>query len=183
LGLRETDGEGGEQRVDVTVTAETRTDMGIEARVVHDVVTEDGQLVEDTYDWYAQDGGGNVWYLGEETKEYENGKVKTTAGSWEAGVDGAQPGIAVPATPEVGMSYRQEHYAGEAEDAAEVISVDEWVDVPFGDFRDVLMTRDFTPLHPEILEHKFYAPGIGPVLVLGISGGAAREELVELSRG
>ena len=81
------------------------------------------------------------------------------------------------------MSYRQEHYAGEAEDAAEVISVDEWVDVPFGGFRDVLMTKDFTPLQPEILEHKFYAPGIGPVLVLGISGGAAREELVEFSRG
>ncbi len=94
---RETDGEGGEQRVVVTVTDQTRTVAGIEARVVHDVVTEDGELVEDTYDWYAQDDQGNVWYLGEDTKEYENGEVTTTAGSWEAGVDGAQAGILLPA--------------------------------------------------------------------------------------
>lgn len=181
--FRETDGEGGEQRVEVAVTDDVRTVMGIEARVVHDVVTEDGQLVEDTYDWYAQDTDGNIWYLGEETKEYENGEVKTTGGSWEAGVDGAQPGIAVPADPESGLAYRQEHYPGEAEDEAEVLSVDEWVAVPAGSYRDVLLTKDFTPLQPEILEHKFYAPGVGPVLALGISGGAGREELIEVRRG
>ena len=114
---------------------ETREVMGIEVRVVHDVVTEDGEVIEDTFDWYAQDADGNVWYFGEETKEFEDGKVSTTAGSWEAGVDGAQPGILVPAEPEVGMTYRQEYYAGEAEDAAAVLSLDEKVEVPFGQVR------------------------------------------------
>jgi hypothetical protein len=178
---RETDG-GDEQRVEVTVTDETKTVMGIEARVVHDIVKANGEVVEDTYDWYAQDADGNIWYLGEDTKEYEDGRVKTTAGSWEAGVDGAQPGIAVPADPVPGLTYRQEYYAGEAEDAAAVLSVDEWVEVPAGSYSDVLMTKDFTPLHPEILEHKLYAREVGPVLALGISGGAGREELVTLSR-
>ena len=175
---RETDGEGGEQKVEVTVLDETREVMGIEVRVVHDLVTEDGEPVEDTFDWYAQDADGNVWYFGEDTEEFENGKVATTAGSWEAGVDGAQPGILVPAEPEDGMTYRQEHYAGEAEDAAEVLSLDERVDVPFGRFDGVLMTKDYTPLQPEILEHKFYARGVGMVLALAISGGSDREELL-----
>jgi hypothetical protein len=175
---RETDGEGGEQTVEVTVLDETREVMGIEVRVVHDLVTEDGEPVEDTRDWYAQDADGNVWYFGEDTKELENGKVATTAGSWEAGVDGAQPGILVPAEPEDGMTYRQEHYEGEAEDAAEVLSLDEKVEVPFGSYDGVLMTKDYTPLEPEILEHKFYARGVGMVLALAISGGSDREELV-----
>ena len=126
---RETDGKGGVQRVEVTVTEDTRTINGIEARVVHDVVTEDGQLVEDTLDWYAQDAEGNIWYLGEDTKEYENGKVATTEGSWEAGVDGAQAGVIVPADPQPGLTYRQEYLAGEAEDAATVLSLDEKVTV------------------------------------------------------
>jgi hypothetical protein len=178
---RETDADGTEQQVVVTVTDDTRTVMGIEARVVRDVVTEDGELVEDTFDWYAQDDDGNVWYLGEETKEYEDGEVTTTAGSWEAGADGALPGIIVPADPEVGMRYRQEYYAGEAEDSAEVLSISELAEVPYGTFDDVLLTKDFTPLDPEILEYKLYARGVGPVLVLGISGGSGREELVELS--
>jgi hypothetical protein len=178
---READGQGGEQKVVVTVTDMAKTVMGIDALVVHDVVSEDGQLVEDTFDWYAQDADGNIWYLGEDTKELENGKVTTTAGSWEHGVDGAQAGIAVPANPEPGLEYRQEYYAGEAEDSATVLSVDEWVEVPAGSYREVLMTKDYTSLQPEILEHKLYAKGVGPVLVLGISGGSDREEL--LSRG
>jgi hypothetical protein len=180
---RETDAEGSVLRVDVTVTGDTRTILGIEARVVHDVVTEDGELVEDTYDWYAQDAEGNVWYLGEDTKEYENGKVKTTEGSWEAGVDGAQPGILVPARPEPGMTYRQEYLEGEAEDAGEVLSVDEKATVPYGSFDQVLMTKDYTPLEPDLLEHKFYARGVGPVLALTIAGGADREELLRFDRG
>jgi hypothetical protein len=178
---RETDQEGAEQRVEVTVLDETREVMGIETRVVHDVVTEDGELVEDTFDWYAQDAEGNVWYFGEDTKEFENGKVATTAGSWEAGVDGAQPGVLVPAEPEVGQTYRQEYYEGEAEDAAAVLSLDEKAEVPFGSFEDVLMTKEFTPLQPDILEHKFYASGVGLVLALAISGGSDREELLEFT--
>jgi hypothetical protein len=170
-------------RVEVTVTGEKKEILGIHATVVHDVVSEDGELVEDTYDWYAQDKDGNVWYLGEATEEYENGKVKTTAGSWEAGVDGAEAGVIVPAKPEVGFTYRQEYYKGEAEDAGEILSLDEWVEVPFGSFEDVLMTKDFTPLDPDVLEHKFYAKGVGPVLVVGISGGSDREELISFTRG
>jgi hypothetical protein len=179
---RETDGQASTQRVEVTVTNQTKTIIGIQARVVHDVVTEEGQLVEDTYDWYAQDDKGNIWYLGEDTKEYENGKVSTTEGSWEAGVDGAQPGILLPAAPEPGLSYRQEYYQGEAEDAAQVLSVDQRAKVPFGAFNDVLQTKDYTPLQPEILEHKYYAQGVGPVLVIGVKGGAAREELLRFDR-
>jgi hypothetical protein len=175
---RETDGEGGEQNVEVTVLDETREIMGIEARVVHDVVTEDGELVEDTFDWYAQDSDGNVWYLGEDTTEFEDGKVATTAGSWEAGVDGAQPGILVPTEPEDGMTYRQEYYAGEAEDMAGVLSTDEKVEVPLGSYDGVLLTKEWTALEPDILEHKFYANGVGVVLALTISGGSDREELV-----
>jgi hypothetical protein len=180
--FRETDVEGNEQRVVVEVTRRTRAVMGIEARVVHDRVTEHGRIVEDTYDWYAQDSDGNVWYLGEDTKEFEEGKVVSTAGSWEAGVDGAHPGIAMPAEPEVGMSYRQELYAGKAEDAASVLSVEERAETPAGSFDDVLMTKDFTPLEPDVLEYKFYARGVGPIAALGVSGGIGREELVALRR-
>ncbi len=175
---READTHGNVQKVVVEVKARTRDILGIKATVVRDTVTEDGELVEDTRDWYAQDVCGNVWYLGERTKEFEEGEIVTTAGSWEAGVDGAMAGVIVPADPQVGMGYRQEHYAGEAEDAAEVLSLREQAKVPFGHFRDVLLTKDFTPLHPRVLEYKLYANGVGPVLVLGVSGGADREELI-----
>jgi hypothetical protein len=180
---RETDAEGAVQRVEVTVTDGTKTILGIEATVVHDVVTEEGELIEDTFDWYAQDTVGNVWYLGEATKEFENGNVSTTKGSWEAGVDGAQAGIIVPADPEVGMTYRQEYYAGEAEDEGEVLSLDERVEVLYGSFDNLLMTKDTTPLEPDILEHKFYAEGVGPILALGLSGGVSREELLRYESG
>ena len=183
---RETDPEGTKQRVVVTVTNKTKTIAnGITARVVHDVVTEGGEPVEVTDDWYAQDRCGSVWYLGEATKDYENGKVVSTEGSFEAGVDGAQPGIAMPANPKVGLRYRQEHYVGHAEDRAEIVSRTDQVEVPFGYFKPgtVLMTRELNPLHPKVLEFKFYARGIGPVLAVGISGGSDREELVSYSPG
>jgi hypothetical protein len=180
---RETDAEGAVQRVEVTVTDRRKTILGIEATVVHDVVTEDGELIEDTYDWYAQDTSGNLWYLGEDTKEFENGKVSTTKGSWEAGLDGAQAGILVPGDPHVGMTYRQEYYAGEAEDVGEILSLDERAEVPFGSFENLLMTKDTTPLEPDVLEHKFYAEGVGPILALGISGGGGREELLRFEPG
>jgi hypothetical protein len=172
----------GEQRVVGTVTSRTKRILGIDARVVHDVVTENGELVEDTYDWYAQDEDGNVWYLGEDTKEYENGEVASTEGSWEAGVDGAQPGILLPGDPKVGMKYRQEYLEGEAEDAAEVLALDARVRVPFGAFEDALQTKDWTPLDPKLVEHKFYAKGVGPVLAKTVSGGSGREELIRFTR-
>jgi hypothetical protein len=179
---RETDEAGNRQRVEITVTDKKKEVAGVEARVIHDRVTEDGRLVEDTYDWYAQDRAGNIWYLGEDTKAYKNGRVTTTAGSWEAGVDGAQAGIAMPADPRVGMSYRQEYYAGEAEDAAKVLSLEEQVEVPFGHFTGALMTKDYTPLEPKILEHKLYAKRVGLVLGLDVSGGSSREELVRFDK-
>ena len=180
---RETDGQGGEQKVVVTVTDRTKTIVGIEALVVHDVVTEDGELVEDTFDWYAQDADGNIWYLGEahegvrERRGEDDGRLVGARCRRSAGRR-RRP----RRTPSPVSSYRQEYYAGEAEDAATVLSLDEWVEVPAGSYRDVLMTKDYTPLHPEILEHKLYAKGVGPVLVLGISGGADREELLSSSR-
>jgi hypothetical protein len=176
---RETDGEGNVQRVVVMVTDRTkRIANGIEARVVRDVVSEDGEPVEITDDWYAQDADGNVWYLGERTAEYEHGEVVTRAGSFEAGVDGAQAGVIMPADPKVGMSYRQEYYAGEAEDEGSVLSLDEQVQVAGGRYEQALMTRDTNPLEPKVSEHKFYAEGVGPVLTLDISGGTGREELL-----
>ena len=180
---RETDEQGNRQRVEVTVTRRTKVIAGVRARVVHDLVTEDGRRVEDTFDWYAQDTAGNVWYLGEDTKEYEHGKVVSTRGSWEAGVDGAQAGVIMPARPRVGMRYRQEYAAGEAQDAARVLSVDEQAEVPFGHFTGVLMTKDFTPLEPKVLEYKLYARNVGPVLVLAVSGGGGTEELVRYKAG
>jgi hypothetical protein len=180
---RETNLDGGTQRVVVTVTHRTRRIAGIRARVVRDTVTEKGRRVEDTFDWYAQDRKGNVWYLGEATTEYENGEPVSTAGSWEAGVDGARAGIAMPARPRPGMQYRQEHAPGIAEDAARVLSRDEQAQVPLGHFTHALLTKDYSALEPDVLEYKLYAKGVGPVLVLGVSGGGGREELVRHDRG
>ena len=180
---RETDAEGTEQQVEVTVTGDTKEIIGIPATVVHDLVTANGQTVEDTLDWYAQDALGNLWYLGEDTKEYENGEVVSTEGSWEAGVDSAQPGIILPADPQVGQAYRQEYYAGQAEDAAEILALDKHVEVPFGTFDNVLETRDFTPLDPDVEEHKFYARGVGPVEVRQTSGGSSHEVLLTFEPG
>jgi hypothetical protein len=150
---------------------------------VHDVATEHGELVEVTDDWYAQDSKGNVWYMGEHTTEYENGKPKTTEGSFEAGVDGAQPGVVVPAAPKPGMTYRQEYYAGHAEDRAQVLGVDEQVQAPAGLFKGALMTKDLNPLEPKLVELKFYARGVGPVLEIAVSGGTDRAELIRHTVG
>jgi len=182
---RETDTTGARQKVVVTVTHRTRRIAnGIMARVVRDVATERGRRVEVTDDWYAQDAAGNVWYLGEDTAEYERGKPVNRAGSFEAGVDGAQGGIAMPADPVAGLSYRQEYYAGHAEDRAAVISVrEEQVEVPFGFLRrDVLMTRDLVPTEPHVQELKFYARGVGPVLAVHTDGTGGRAELLSFRR-
>jgi hypothetical protein len=181
---RESDGEGGVQRVVVTVTGKTkRIANGIEARVVRDVVSQDGKPVEVTDDWYAQDRDGNLWYMGESTAEYENGKLVSREGSWEAGVDGAQPGVALPADPRQGMAYRQEYYTGHAEDEGEVLNSGGQVEVPFGHFTDVVTTKDTTPLEPRVVEYKFYAQGVGPVLTLDVSGASGREELIDFTGG
>ena len=174
--------DGEAQRVDVTVTDRTKVLGGITARVVHDQVTRKGQVIEDTFDWYAQDSDGNLWYLGEDTKEYENGKLKSTEGSWAYGVDGAQPGVVVPADPKQGMRYREEYYAGHAEDAADVLKVGSQVQVPYGRFKDAVLTRNFSSLEPTVEEMKLYARGVGPVMELLVSGGSGRTELLSFER-
>lgn len=161
------------------VLDETRTVMGVECVVVSDVVSVDGDPVEITRDWYAQDADGNVWYFGEETAEYENGEIVSTAGSWEAGVDGAQPGIIMPADPQLGVIYRQEFYVGEAEDVAMVVELGATAETPFETFDDVLVTEDWTPLEPEVRERKSYAPGIGLVLERQTAGGNGGFRLVQ----
>jgi hypothetical protein len=152
---------------------------GVTAGVVRDTVTQDGELVEDTFDRYAQDSSGTIWYLGEDTAEFEKGKVTTREGSFEAGVDGAMAGVIMPAEPVVGMAYRQEYYKGEAEDNGKVLSLDEMAEVPAGHFDQALLTKDTITIEPKVLEYKLYAPDVGPVLTLGVSGGGGREELLE----
>jgi hypothetical protein len=178
---RETSPDAPSLKVNVRVKSRTKEILGIDATVVRDTVTQRGQLVEDTIDWYAQDLCGNVWYLGENTKEYENGQVTSTAGSWEAGVDGGQAGVIVVGDPQVGVAYREEYLAGQAEDRAEIMSLTEQAEAPFGHFEDALLTKNTTPLQPRIVEYKLYAKGVGPVLILGVSGGNDREELISFS--
>jgi hypothetical protein len=171
------------ERTVVKVTGQTkRIANGVTARVVHDTVRKHGHVTEDTFDWYAQDERGNVWYMGEDTKEFAHGKVSSTEGSWEAGVDGARAGIAMPRHPRVGRQYRQEYYAGQAEDMARVLSLDDQVEVPAGHYKRAILTREWTPLEPDVLEYKLYARGVGIVMESTVSGGAERNELVRFTR-
>ncbi len=172
-----------EERIEVEVLADTRRIMGIDAVVVSDRAYIAGELAEDTIDFFTQDRDGNVWYLGEETAEYKDGVVTTTAGSFQAGVDGALPGLIMPADPEVGDAYRQEFYIGEAEDMAEVLAVGGNATVPFGSFTDVITTEDWTPLEPGVVEEKRYAPGVGFIAAVTVAGGKATLELVEFDPG
>ena len=169
--------EGGGETITVETTSKTREVMGVETVVVHDVVSESGEVTEDTYDYYAQDADGNVWYFGEDSSEMSGGKVTTTKGSWEAGVDGARPGIVMEADPQVGDYYYQENYPGHAEDTGKVLALDEQVDVPYGSFDHVLKTEDVNPLDNSGAEHKFYVEGIGVVLETGAKDSDARVEL------
>jgi hypothetical protein len=175
--------DGEAHRDDVTVTDRTKTLGGIEARVVHDRVSKDGETLENTDDYYAQDSAGNLWYLGENTAEYENGKLKTTEGTWAYGTDGAQPGVIVPAHPKQGMKYREEYYKGHAEDGASIISTDALAKVPYGRFENGVQTRNFSAIEPDVIEEKIYAQGVGVVLEITVSGGSDRDELLSYSEG
>jgi hypothetical protein len=164
--------EGGGERVVVTVTGSTRTVMGVETVVVRDREFRGATLVEDTEDWFAQDEDGNVWYFGEDTAECSNGSISGRPGAWEAGVDGAQPGIVMLANPRVGDHYRQEFYAGRAEDVARVRELDATLELGGQVYRDVLVTEDFTALEPGQLEHKSYAPEVGLIEERHVGDGA-----------
>lgn len=174
--------DGEPEHNEVAVTDETKTILGVQCVVVRDTVsTADGELTEDTQDWYAQDKDGNVWYFGEDSKSYEDGKLASTEGSWEAGVDGAQPGIIMPAEPKVGDEYQQEYYAGRAEDMAAVLEVGSGpVTVPYGTFDNLLVTKEWSPLEPDVVEHKTYAPGVGLILAESVQGEDERQELVAI---
>lgn len=175
------------ETITVTVTDRTREVAGVTTTVVRDVVTDaDDNVVEETLDWFAQDTAGNVWYFGEDTTEYDDRGRPDRAGSWEAGVDGALAGLVMPAEPRRGDGYQQEYLEGEAEDRATVLSVgteEQEQTVPFGSFDRLLVTEDTTPLEPGLVEHKYYARGVGLVLEETVSGGSGRAVLVGFTEG
>jgi hypothetical protein len=171
--------DGERQRDEVKVSSKTKVILGVTCVVVNDVASHDGTPLEVTEDWYAQDKDGNVWYFGEDTKELdENGKVVSTEGSWQAGVDGAQPGIFMPANPQVTDSFRQEFYEGHAEDMFWIISLSQKVEVPYGSFDAALTTLEWTPLDPKIIDRKYYVSGVGLVLEASATGPNERFQLV-----
>ena len=174
--------DGAAQTDSVEVLSETKTILGVVATVVRDRVYTNGELTEDTFDWYAQDNDGNVWYLGEDTRELENGQVVSTEGSWEAGVDNAQAGILMWADPaaHIGEEYRQEFAPDVAEDLGKVVAVNESVDVAYGSLTGCVRTEDRNALEPGILENKFYCPEVGLSFEQGLQGSSDRNELVAL---
>ena len=176
-----TDGNRTTQDI-VAVTDQTRTIKGVQNRVVHDTVYENGKLVEDTFDWYAQDDAGNVWYFGELSTQYKNRKVTGQEGSWEAGVNGASEGIIMEAKPKAGDTYAQETASGVAEDQATVVSLNKSVCVPYGCFSNVLKTREFTPLEPGVIDEKYYAPGVGDIKEATVQGGSEELTLTTVNK-
>ena len=162
------------------VTNETKEILGITTRVVSDNAYVDGEHEEATDDWFAQDDQGNVWYMGEYTTDLTT-KKNAHEGSWEAGVNGATAGIIMLAEPKVGDKYDQEFAKGEAEDQGEILSLDESVSVPYGSFSNVIKTRDTTPLEPDIVENKYYAPDIGEVKAISVKGESDESALVQIN--
>ncbi len=163
--ILEANDQGDIEKVVSVITYDTKVVMGVTCTVMWDREYENGELIENTYDWFAQDKDGNVWYFGEYSAEYEDGVPVSYAGSWEAGVDGALPGIVMPADPQVGDAYRQEYYEGEAEDMGEIIALNQTVRLPDGTvYEDCIKTKDWNALEGWVVEYKFYAPGIGTIL-------------------
>jgi len=172
----------GQTQVDtVTVTNQTKVILGITTTVVSDVATHGGTLLEKTFDYYAQDKQGTVWYLGEDTTHYlANGKADTS-GSFQAGVHGAQPGIIMEANPQIPDAYRQEFFLGQAEDTAWVVQVGGTVTVPYGKLRNTLVTLEATRIEPGSYDQKIYAPGIGIVLEQALTGSPENAVLVSVT--
>jgi hypothetical protein len=175
--------EGGDPAKDVvTVTGDTKTILGVAATVVRDQLFHNGKLAEDTFDWYAQDADGNVWYLGEDTKELENGQVVSTEGSWEAGVDNARAGTFMPAQPAVGQSFRQEDAKGVAEDCAKIVDLGASVKTPFVTSSSALKTEELSLLEPGVLDNKYYVRSVGLVREQTVQGGDDELGLVSVTR-
>lgn len=172
--------EDGTETIEVTVTADTKVILGVTTTVVHDEEFLDGELTEKTDDWFAQDTAGNVWYFGEYSEEYEDGILVGTEGSWEAGVDGAMPGILMLANPRMGVKYQQEFAEDVAEDMAMVINLNKTVDIDYGTFEGCLVTMEWTPLEPGGREHKFYKENVGLLMEQQLSGGRITIELISI---
>jgi len=164
------------------VTDQTKMIQGVNTRVVHDTVSTNGKITEDTFDWFAQDDAGNVWYFGEDSSQIKNGKVVGHEGSWEAGVNGASAGIVMETKPKVGDTYQQENAPGIAQDTATVVSLNESVCVAYGCFSNVLVTKENSPLDPGVVENKYYAPSIGEIKSLVTQGGSESSELVNIAK-
>jgi len=175
----------GKKAVDtVKVTGQTKVVAGVTCIVVHDDLTLDGKREETTEDYYVQDRHGNVWYFGEATAELdEAGHVVSTEGSWETGVDGATPGVFMPADPTVGYSGLQEYLAGHAEDRFVVLLTDVAVKVPAGSYSGALLTAEWTRLEPAVLTEKFYVKGTGEVREEDVAGGDEHQELTSVVHG
>ena len=173
--------DGAPTRDVVAVTNNTKKILGVTCTVVHHRSFEDGVFVEDTFDYYAQDKEGTVWYFGEDTKELdENGNVVTTEGTWRAGVDGAQPGVIMKVHPKKGDRYPQEVAPDVAEDMAQVLSLNKSICVSYGCFDHVLLTREWSPLEKGVVENKYYAKGVGFIFSVMVKGGDEESELVRV---
>jgi len=176
--------DGKPSRDVLTVEHATKVIDGVRCQVVKDLLYLRGKLEERTTDWYAQDTKGNVWYFGEETAELDpHGRVKNISGTWKAGVNGARAGIYFPVNPRAGQGGRQEYYKGQAEDHYRVRSVTAHVRTPGASSAQAVLTEEWTPLEPGVLDHKYYVRGIGTVLEQTVKGGDERNTLVAVRRG
>ncbi|MBI2135418.1 PepSY domain-containing protein [Candidatus Woesearchaeota archaeon] len=175
--------EEGTERIEVYVTDNIKKIMDVDVLEVRDRVWLNDELIEDTKDWYAQDRYGNVWYFGEDSKEIVNGKIASTAGSWVSGYYGAKPGIVMKANLQIGETYRQEYYKGQAEDMADVVALGVKVRVKYGSFENCLQTREWNPLEPGADEYKYYCPEAGNVVLeMGVEDGE-QVQLVDIKKG
>jgi hypothetical protein len=171
------------QTDDQVVTHRAKKIMGVTCTVVRDTVSSHGKPVEKTFDWYAQDKSGNVWYMGEDTRELEHGRFVRASDSWEAGVAGAKPGIIMPGKPRPGDAYRQEYYPRHALDQARVLGDGGPIEVPYGSFKQTLLTVETAPqLDPGVAERKYYVAGVGVVKEKTVSGNREQIELVSVTR-
>jgi len=170
----------GLSHTDFIVTNNTKVILGVTCTEVHDVVKLNGEVVEDTLDWFAQDKDGNVWYFGENTHELEGGLITTIDGTFTAGVNSAKPGIIMKAHPAIGDFYRQEFDLDNAEDYADVTGLTETVNVPYGSFNNCLKTSETTPLEPDLLEDKYYCTGVGNTLTIDRVTGE-KSELIQIN--
>src|SRR5690349_3609621 len=166
-----------------TVLHSTKMIQGVRCTSVSDRLYLAGRLEERTTDWYAQDRRGNVWYFGEATAELDrSGHVTSTEGSWLAGRNGARAGIYMPARPHVGQTGRQEYYKGHAEDHFAVVSVRARVSVPYVTSTRAVLTKEWTPLEPGTLDHKYYVRGIGTFKEVTVKGPLERDILVSVHK-